>query len=357
MRLCNCCNQVKENVIYREDKTTHIDEYICIDCLTVSDETIKKYIEVIKDSKNQFKKSLVEFYNTNGYLTQKQVKSIKLTKNEELKLYMLEKDFSSIVTIGGYLSEKKQIESIKFLIDNKRTREIRQFYKVTESIKVDELINNYLEEVKVEEVVENKSEEKTNTTKKNGKKIYIYNTHQSEEYQGDKTVMDAATVLAEQLISYGYEVIVETNDFTKYCNEQGLTYNDLYMVSNKFLNDALVKYGGFDLIIDLHRDSVPREYTYVTIDGVSYAKTMMVIGGAAKYAQSSTQISKTITDNVNQIKNGIMKSVFTREGAYYNQYVCEGIVLMECGSENNTFEEVTNSIQVVAKGIHKMMEG
>ena len=213
------------------------------------------------------------------------------------------------------------------------------------------------QEVKVEEVVENKSEEKTNTTKKNGKKIYIYNTHQSEEYQGDKTVMDAAAVLAEQLISYGYEVIVETNDFTKYCNEQGLTYNDLYMVSNKFLNDALVKYGGFDLIIDLHRDSVPREYTYVTIDGVSYAKTMMVIGGAAKYAQSSTQISKTITDNVNQIKNGIMKSVFTREGAYYNQYVCEGIVLMECGSENNTFEEVTNSIQVVAKGIHKMMEG
>ena len=56
MRLCNCCNQVKENVIYREDKITHIDEYICIDCLTVSDETIKKYIEVIKDSKNQFKK-------------------------------------------------------------------------------------------------------------------------------------------------------------------------------------------------------------------------------------------------------------------------------------------------------------
>ena len=154
MRLCNCCNQVKENVIYREDKITHIDEYICIDCLTVSDETIKKYIEVIKDSKNQFKKSLVEFYNTNGYLTQKQVKSIKLTKNEELKLYMLEKDFSSIVTIGGYLSEKKQIESIKFLIDNKRTREIRQFYKVTESTKVDELINNYLVEVKEVEVKE-----------------------------------------------------------------------------------------------------------------------------------------------------------------------------------------------------------
>lgn len=213
------------------------------------------------------------------------------------------------------------------------------------------------QEVKQEEVVESKNKENKETTKKNGKKIYIYNTHQSEEYQGKKTVMDAAVVLADQLTSYGFEVIIETNDFNKYCNEQGLTYNDLYLVSNKFLNDALVKYGGFDLMIDLHRDSVPREYSYVTIDNVDYAKTMMVIGGAAKYVQSSTKISKTITDNVNQIKNGIMKSVFTREGAYYNQYVCEGVVLMECGSENNTFEEVKNSIQIVAQGIHKMMEG
>ena len=198
--------------------------------------------------------------------------------------------------------------------------------------------------------------EETETIEKNGKKIYIYNTHQTEGYQDGETVMDAAVVLADELESYGYEVVLETNDFTSYCSENGLTYNDLYTVSNKYMNDALVKYGGFDLLIDLHRDSVPREYTYVTIDGVSYAKSMMVIGGASQYATSATEISTTLTDNVNQIKDGIMKSVMTREGAYYNQYVCEGVILMECGSENNTFEEVQNSLKVIAQGIDQLME-
>ncbi len=41
-----------------------------------------------------------------------------------------------------------------------------------------------------------------------------------------------------------------------------MTYDDAYLVSEKFMNDALVKYGGFDLCIDLHRDSVPRVYVY-----------------------------------------------------------------------------------------------
>lgn len=194
------------------------------------------------------------------------------------------------------------------------------------------------------------------SVKKNGKKIYIYDTHQDEKYNDGKTVLDGAFVLASLLEKKGYEVVVETNNFAKYRSDHNMTYDDAYLVSEKFMNDALVKYGGFDLCIDLHRDSVPREYTYTTINGKTYAKSMMVVAGSSKNVKSATKISTTLTDKVNKHANGIMKDVMTRKEAYYNQYVCKGVILMECGSENNSFEEVKNTLEVVAVGIDEMLK-
>lgn len=200
---------------------------------------------------------------------------------------------------------------------------------------------------------EDKSEQ---SPKKNGKKIYIYNTHQDEKYSDGKTVMDAAVILAKHLKKEGFEVILETNDFVKYRDEHNLTYNDAYTVSNKYLNDALVNYNGFDLCIDLHRDSVPRSASYKTIGNKTYAKAMMVVAGSSSNVTSATKISTSLTDNVNKYKNGIMKSVMTRKEAYYNQFVHKGIVLMECGSDNNSFKEVSNTLEIVAKAITDTMK-
>lgn len=206
-------------------------------------------------------------------------------------------------------------------------------------------------------IVPRTSEKKVaKSPKKNGKKIYIYNTHQDEAYKGGKTVMDAAAILGKQLKNMGYEVILETNDFVAYRDSHHLTYNDAYAISNKYLSDALVNYGGFDLCIDFHRDSVPRNSSYLKIGKTSYAKSMMVVAGSSKNVKSATKISTTLTDNINKYKNGIMKSVMTRKEAFYNQFVHEGVILMECGSENNTFEEVNNTISIVAKGIDDLMK-
>ena len=191
---------------------------------------------------------------------------------------------------------------------------------------------------------------------KQQKKIYIYNTHQSEAYQDGKTVLDAALILGKKLEEKGYKVVVETNDFIAYMRSQGWDYNSSYKVSYKYLNDALVNYGGFDLVIDFHRDSVPRSASVLTYNNKNYAKTMMVVGGLGKNAQSATAVSTTLTDIINTKVNGMMKSVMIRE-AYYNQEVHENIVLMEVGSDANTFSEVQNSIDVLVEGIDELLKG
>lgn len=200
-----------------------------------------------------------------------------------------------------------------------------------------------------------KDEENKDKKYSTGKKIYIYNTHQSEGYAGGETVMDAAVILGKKLEDKGFKVILETNNFEKYLNQKGLDYNKSYVASYNFLNDALVNYGGFDLCIDLHRDSIPRSVSYLTQDGKTYAKGMMVVGGLGKNAKSATATSTTLSDIINKKVNGIMRSVMVRE-AYYNQEVHKNILLMELGGEVNTFEEVKNTLDVVADGIYDLLE-
>lgn len=182
------------------------------------------------------------------------------------------------------------------------------------------------------------------------KKVYIYNTHQSEDYEGGQTVMDAAALLGNELQNKGYTVVLETNDFKAYGNANGLDYNESYAISYKFLNDALVDYSGFDLIIDLHRDAIPREASYLEADGKSYATMMMVVGGLASNVDAVSERASTLTDIINGQKNGIMRSIMTRE-AYYNQQVSPNTILIELGGQINPFDEIKNSIPVLAEGI------
>lgn len=182
------------------------------------------------------------------------------------------------------------------------------------------------------------------------KRVYIYDTHQSEEYLGGKTVLDAAKLLGEQLQEAGIEVLVETNSFADYMKENGYDYNDSYLVSANFLNDVLVNYGPFDLMIDFHRDAVPRESSYATIDGKDYARMMFVVGGLSGHSEQTTEICQTLFDKIEQVKPGIMKSTMTRE-AYYNQQISDRVILVEVGSNNSTYEEVQNSVEVLGEGI------
>lgn len=188
----------------------------------------------------------------------------------------------------------------------------------------------------------------------NQKKIYIYNTHQEEGYSDGKTVMDAAAILGAKLEEKGIKVILETNSFPQYLASKGLDYNKSYVASYKYLNDALVNYNGFDLCIDFHRDSIPRSASIVTVDDVTYAKAMMVVGGLGKNAESATATSTTLTDIINGKVNGMMRAPMIRE-AYYNQEVASNILLMEVGGDVNSFEEVQHSLDGIADGIYDLL--
>lgn len=186
------------------------------------------------------------------------------------------------------------------------------------------------------------------------KSIYIYSTHQKEEYKDQNGVFEASQILANLLIEKGYHVIVEKMNFTQELNRQKLNYNDSYLISRNALNDALADYGGFDLIIDFHRDSLPRNTTFTKINGKDYAKCMIVLGGLSSHFTEIQKKAMTLLDKTNQVQSGIMKSILVRE-AYYNQDMSENMLLIEVGSDENYYQEVLNSVEILAKAIDEMM--
>lgn len=187
------------------------------------------------------------------------------------------------------------------------------------------------------------------------KSIYIYNTHQYETYVGG-SVLDGAKYLAQQLTAMGYEVIVEENDFEAYKRANNMDLTETYPTSRIFLEKQLASHGPFDLVIDFHRDAISKEASTTTVDGVNYVKMMMVVSLTADYASEVEANSALLHQAVEQEVAGIMRQDFKREYAYYNQHVTKHMVLIEIGGMENTFDEVQNTLNVLAKAIDKTLK-
>jgi len=209
----------------------------------------------------------------------------------------------------------------------------------------DEYQENFYDSMLVHNVIEEKE-----ALSVEAKKIYIYNTHQTEKYQTN-TVMDGARYLKELLEDKGYNVVFEETSFDQYKKDNQMDLTETYPTSRVFLNTNSNQYGPFDLIIDFHRDALSRENSYVVIDGVSYAKMMLVIGGSSGKVESVSYNSRMLREAVTKIKEGIMRSDFFRNEAIYNQDYSDNMLLIEVGGNTNTFEEVKHSLEVLAQAI------
>lgn len=201
---------------------------------------------------------------------------------------------------------------------------------------------------------EDEQKEQKTTPKK---RIYIYNTHQYEGYQSH-TVMDGGRYLKALLEQKGYEVIFEENDFEAYKRKNNMDLTETYPTSKIFMEQALKTYGNFDLIIDFHRDAIGKEASTFTANNKSYAKLMMVVSMSSSNYKSVEANSEKIHQAVDAVQPGIMRSDFKRENVYYNQQYASKMVLIEVGGMDNTYEEVTNSLDVLAVAIdHCLKEG
>lgn len=205
-------------------------------------------------------------------------------------------------------------------------------------------------------------------TKKENPTIYIYNTHQTEEYKPtsfleysvNPNVLMASYILEEQLSNKGNVVLVEEESVSKLRTTLGLNYAGSYKVTRSMMENAKKNNPTLKYYIDLHRDSLTHDKTTLTVDGKSYAKILFIVGLENSNYQENLDFTNKISDLLNQKVKGLSKGIYKKEGplvnGVYNQDFSNRVILIELGGNENTIDEVYRSLIVLGEVLDEVIK-
>lgn len=233
---------------------------------------------------------------------------------------------------------------------NKIRKKIKSFFSVPSAL----LDNDYFEYV----VPVSKNDNLTSSVDASDKKplIYIYNSHQGEEYASSTlaeytvapTVMFADYIFQDVLEKNNYKAIVEEASIKEILNMNSWKYAYSYMASRVLLEDAKNKNPSLKYFVDIHRDSLEKGRTTIEIEGKKFAKTIFLIGLENENYEENLSFTEKINNLLNEKYPGLSKGIYKKGGpgvnGVYNQDFSKRAILIEIGGYENTPSEVLNSV-------------
>lgn len=200
-----------------------------------------------------------------------------------------------------------------------------------------------------------------------GKKVvYIYYTHTYESYlpalkgvadpdlafHRNVNVTKVGQKLAEELEKRGIGAEGSTVDVQKKLLEKGMKYYQSYDMSREVVMEAMKQTRDLQYFIDIHRDSRPRKYTTVTINGTDYARVAFIIGGENPNYEKNLQLATNLHRLLQKKYPGLSRGVIEKKGeetnGKFNQDLSGKAILIEFGGVDNTFEELFRTAAAVA---------
>lgn len=197
--------------------------------------------------------------------------------------------------------------------------------------------------------------------------IYLYNTHQLENYNNKNlsiynitpNVLMASYILKEKLNKNGISTIVEDTNLSEFLNLNHWNYASSYKATRMLLLEKMNKYDSLKYFIDIHRDSVNRNSTTVTINNKNYAKILFVIGLEHKNYEYNLEVTNKLNDLIKETYPSLTKGIYKKSGkgvdGIYNQDVDKNCILIEIGGVDNTIEEVYNTLDVLSNVLTKFV--
>ena len=202
-------------------------------------------------------------------------------------------------------------------------------------------------------VIDNK-ETKVKEEPKKEPILYIYNTHQTEEYVSNTlknynitpTVYMASNILKQELEKYNIYSVVEDENIKNVLNDNGWSYKDSYLASRLWLKNAKEKYPTIKYFLDLHRDSVSLS---TTINNKQYARVMYVLGmNYDTYEQNESLLIKLNNYTKEKYPNLSRDILYAKKNTFNQDFDCN-VFLIEVGGNNSNFNEVYNTVVALAE--------
>ncbi len=199
--------------------------------------------------------------------------------------------------------------------------------------------------------------------------VYIYNSHQLEEYNMEvlydysikPNVLIASYILKEKLESFGIPSVVETNNIKKYLQDNKLKYNYSYVASRYFAEIKLKENPTIEYMIDIHRDSASYDKTLYEYNSKKYARILFVVGLDHASYEPNLKLAESLNNKFNEYYPGFSRGISKKTGkgvnGIYNQDLKPNAILLEVGGVGNTIEEVNNSMDIISSVLSEYIGG
>lgn len=203
----------------------------------------------------------------------------------------------------------------------------------------------------------------------NGKDVaFIYHTHSYESYlpllglegkqdadlanDGKTNITLVGKMLGEALENRGIGAQVDDSNIGVLLNEKGWQHGKAYDVSRTIVQSAMGLNSNYDLFIDIHRDSLRKKDTTVTINNEAYARTVFVIGEENPNYEKNLKLAKGLHEALKVKYPGLSRGVIGKKGqgvdGVYNQDISPNAMLIEIGGVDNNLQELSRTVDAIA---------
>ncbi len=189
--------------------------------------------------------------------------------------------------------------------------------------------------------------------------LYIYNSHQLENYNSDglsvygitPNVLMASYILKEKLNRVGIPTIVEDTNLTEFLEINNWDYTNSYRASRVFMIDKKNTYSSLKYYIDIHRDSVRKNISTINIGGKNYARILFVVGREHDNYKDNLSLANKVNNLFDKEYPGLSRGILEKEGpnvnGIYNQDISSKVMLIEIGGVDNNIDEVINTLNAI----------
>lgn len=194
--------------------------------------------------------------------------------------------------------------------------------------------------------------------------VLIVHTHTTESYyEQDRSVDDSKNmtvigkVIADKLTAGGIEVIHDTtvHDYP--------SYNGAYTRAAATTKARLAENPGIKIVLDVHRDAVASDdgsklKLVADINGEKAAQVMFVVGTDAQLThdcwQENFKLALKLQRKANELYPNLMRPINLREQRF-NQQLSTGSIIIEVGTNGNTFDEAKKGAELIGDVIAKVL--
>lgn len=180
--------------------------------------------------------------------------------------------------------------------------------------------------------------------------VAIYHTHNDESYvpsdgtdskRGRGGIVDVGDVLRDKLRALGVNAVHDTTDHEPHDA-------NAYYRSRRTVTRLLRS--GPDLLVDVHRDTVPPQVYGTKVKGTPVTKVKLVVGRQNANLKSNLKFAKRVKAQMDKMAPGLSAGIFMGKGNY-NQDLTPRAILAEVGADTNSKDAAERGISMFARSL------